>query len=80
MSDEQLQLIIKAGNDLMESMRPFIELLERVWESIKITFQKFYEELKQFLYKKVPMKTKCYKKGKKYIHSYIKVKIWRMLV
>lgn len=79
MTEEQKQFLINAENDLIETIKPFIELMIRVWDEIKELVTIAYEELKKILYKEVPIRTKGHKKGKKYIHSYIKVRMWRLL-
>lgn len=79
MTEEQKQSLINTSNELIEAMRPFVELMTRVWDGIKELVLKAYEELKKFLYKEIPIRAKCYRKGKKYIHGYKKVKMWRIL-
>lgn len=74
MTDEQL---LKTQNKMYENLKPFIEKINRIWEAVKELFIKVWIQLKKFLEIKVSIRTKSFKKGKKYIHSYKKIELWK---
>lgn len=72
-TEEQLEMIHK----LEETLQPVIECISKLFDEIKTIFLKVYENLKTFLSTKISIKSKSYKKGKKYIHSYRKLELWK---
>lgn len=79
MTEDQKQRLLEIQNKIYKDIKPFIELMNRIWESIKDLVIDAYKSLKEFLQKKVPIRTKSYKKGKRYIHSYKKKELWKVL-
>lgn len=79
MPEEQKQRLLEIQNKIYEDIKPFIELMNRIWMQVKDILIDVYNNLKEFLMKKVSIKTKSYKKGKKYVHSYKKIELWRLL-
>ena len=74
-----MQTNIEFTNEQLEILHTAIELITRVWNAVKELVIRAYENLKEFLSRKASIKTKSYKKGKKYVHKYIHIKLWKLL-
>lgn len=58
---------------LQESFDSIVDALSKFVEQVKDVFIKVYDSIKEMLNKKISIRTKRYKKGKRYIHSYKKI-------
>lgn len=79
MTNEQKENILRCANLIYEQIKPVIELIENVWQSLKEIFLIAYKQLKEYLEKDINIRTKKYKKGKRYICSYKRTQLWKFL-
>lgn len=79
MTKEQKENIFRCGNLMIEQLKPVIELIENVWHQLKEILSAAYKHLKEYLEKDISTRTKKHKKGKKYIHNYKKIQLWKFL-
>ncbi len=77
MTEEQKQQLLEIQNKIYEDIKPFIETINRIWEAVKELVTSVYIQLKNFLERKVSIRTKSFKKGKRHIHSYKKIELWK---
>lgn len=77
MTEEQKQRLLEIQNKMYEDLKPFIETINRIWEAIKDLVIKVWTQFKNFLERKVSVRTKSFKKGKRYIHGYKKIELWK---
>ena len=79
MTEEQKQRLLEIQNKIYKDIKPFIEVITRIWESLKEIAIKIYKNLKEFLERKISIRTKSFKKGKRYIHTYKKFELWKFV-
>lgn len=60
---------------LKESFNKIADVISKFVDQVKDIFMNVYASLKDMLNKKVSVRTKKYKKGKRYVHSYKKIKL-----
>lgn len=68
------------SNEILEKINECLKSIRGLFEKIKNMFLNIFESIKEIIIKQVIVKKSKYKKGNKYIHSYIKVPIWKLLV
>ena len=79
MTEEQKEQLRKIAEKLYEKIKPVIDAVYEIAEAIANTAVEAWKQLKSYLTTKVSVRTKREKKGKKYIHSYKKIELWRLL-
>ena len=79
MTVEQKEQFQKTSEELYEKIKPVIDAVYKITEAIVSTAVEAWKQLKEYLTTKVSVRTKKTKKGKKYIHSYKKIELWRIL-
>lgn len=67
-------------DEQMETIKKCMDIIIKACESVKEIIIEAFNQLKGFLNKEVSIRTKKHKKGKKYIHNYIKIKLWKVIV
>lgn len=77
MVEEQKQQLLEMLNKLYEDIRPFVEIIIKIWEAVREIVTKIYIQLIEFLKTKILIKTKSFKKGKRFIHGYKKIELWK---
>lgn len=79
MTIEQKEQFQKIAEELYEKIKPVIDAVYEIAETIASTVVEVWKQLTAYLTTKVSVRTKKTKKGKKFIHSYKKIELWRLL-
>lgn len=69
---------MKLTDEQKEVIKKCVQIVTELFQHMKKAFIQVYEQVKEFLNKKVSIKTKSFKKGNKYIHSYKYVELWKI--
>lgn len=75
LTEEQMQAI----NDCCELIKSVGETVIELWEAVKRIFIEVYKEIKERLTRKVSVRTKAKRKGKRYVHNYKKFELWKLI-
>lgn len=79
MTDEQKEQLQEIAENLYQLIKPIIDKVYEIAKAIADTIIEIYNWLKEILISKVSIKQKKRKKGKKYIHSYKKIELWKLI-
>ena len=79
MADKQKEQLQKIAGNLYQLIKPIIDKVCEIAKAIADTINEIYNWLKEILISKVSIKQKKRKKGKKYIHSYKKIELWKLI-
>ena len=80
MTIEQKEQFQKISEELYEKIKPIIDAVYKIAEAIVSTAVEAWKQLKEYLTTKVSARTKKTKKGKKYIHSYKKIELYKLFL
>ena len=79
MTIEQKEQFQKIAEELYEKIKLVIDAVYEIFETLASTAVEVWKQLTAYLTTKVSVRIKKTKKGKKYIHSYKKIELWRLL-
>lgn len=79
MTDEQKEQLQEIAENLYQIIKPIIDKIYEIAEEVANKLNSMYEWVKEFLTLKVSIKQKKRKKGRKYIHSYKKIELWKVI-
>lgn len=80
MTIEQKEQFQKIAEELYEKIKPVIDAVYKIAEAIVSNAVEAWKQLKEYLIAKVSVRTKKTKKGKKYIHSYKKIELYKLFL
>lgn len=79
MTEEQKEQLERTAEEMYQIIKPIIDKFFEIARAIVSAVTEFFEYIKEIATIKVSVRTKKIKKGKKYIHSYKKYELWRLL-
>lgn len=79
MTEEQKEQLERIAEEMYKVIKPIIDRFFEIAKEIASAATDFFEYIKEIVTIKVSVRTNKVKKGKKYIHSYKKYELWRLL-